>query len=579
MRAQRWIISTTVTSLFVASLALAQVGRGGSQWLTASGDAQRTSWVRTDDKISVEALEKPGFELQWKVKLDNRPRGVHGLGQGVTASGVTLFVPMSIVTGSSNNIYGIDNDIGFIVWERQFDVVLPSPTVACPGGISAGATRIVRLDGSVSSFPGFGGGRGAVGYRSLLGEPGQGVPIEGQPGGPGARGAGRGAPRAAASAPAQTPGARGGQAPDRIPGSPRTEEGAGGAFGFLFRPSGVVYAITSDGMLHVLGLASGKDIQRPAPFLPANAKWSSPIAVGTTLYTATSAGCGGAPHAVWSIDLDSENKPVMSWKTNGGPIVGAVAFASDGTLYAAIGNAPTTGNGKANAIVALDPKTLQLKDWFTQTTAEFASGPTIIKHHEQDIVVAATKDGRIFLLDAKSLGGADHATPLHASKPWRGAEATLSADALAAWRDSAGTTWILMPVTGRLATGVSPTNGPISTGAILALKVVGAGGAISLHAGWTSHNLSVPATPMTINGVMFTLATGSSAPAGARGMPAVLHAYDGMTGKRLWNSGKTMTTFASPGSLWTGLGQVYVGGQDGTLYAFGFDDERWATAR
>jgi hypothetical protein len=38
-----------------------------------------------------------------------------------------------------------------------------------------------------------------------------------------------------------------------------------------------------------------------------------------------------------------------------------------------------------------------------------------------------------------------------------------------------------------------------------------------------------------------------------------------------------MTTFASPGSLWTGLSQVYVGAHDGTLYAFGFDDERRST--
>jgi hypothetical protein len=134
-----------------------------------------------------------------------------------------------------------------------------------------------------------------------------------------------------------------------------------------------------------------------------------------------------------------------------------------------------------------------------------------------------------------------------------------------------------MPVRGRLAGGVSLTNGPISTGAIVALKVVGNGGSLLLDAGWTSHNLSAAATPMTINGVVFTLATGLPAPPRTRGTPAVLHAYDGMTGKRLWNNGKTMTASASPGSLWTGLGQVYVGSQDGTLYAFGFDDERWST--
>ena len=57
----------------------------------------------------------------------------------------------------------------------------------------------------------------------------------------------------------------------------------------------------------------------------------------------------------------------------------------------------------------------------------------------------------------------------------------------------------------------------------------------------------------------------------------MLHAYDGATGKRLWNSGKAMTTFASPGSMWSGLGQIYIGMHDGTLHAFGFNDERRPT--
>ena len=35
-----------------------------------------------------------------------------------------------------------------------------------------------------------------------------------------------------------------------------------------------------------------------------------------------------------------------------------------------------------------------------------------------------------------------------------------------------------------------------------------------------------------------------------------------------------MSAVASPGSFWSGLGQIYVGTQDGTLYAFGFNDER-----
>ena len=271
--------------------------------------------------------------------------------QGVTASGVTLFVPMSLVTGSSNNVYAIDNDLGYVVWERQFDVALPAPTAGCPGGISAGATRIVRLDGTVSSVPGFGGGRGAVGYRSAAWRAR-------------ARRAGRSArqrrgtrwrrrrptpprPRRLLAAVHQPrhPARPRGAAASRTIGSldRRARRQARHRRGGLGRPSGVGYVITSDGMLHVLGLPSGKDIQRPASFLPANARWSSPIGMDTMLYAATSAGCGGAPHAVWAIDLDSETKPVVSWKTNGGPVVGAVAFAPDGTLFAAVGAGQTDG--------------------------------------------------------------------------------------------------------------------------------------------------------------------------------------------------------------------------------------------
>jgi hypothetical protein len=615
MRAQRLMIVVAASAL-AGSAALAQIGRTGTQWLTALGDAQRTSSVRTDDRISVEALSKPGFGLQWKATLDNPPRGVHGLGQGVTATGVTIFVPMSIVTGSSNIVYGVDNDLGYVVWKRQFDAALPPPSDGCPGGISAGATRIVPLNETTTSRPGFDTGRGAVGYRSLLGQAGEGVPLEGRSGAPrrssdsppapnapsNARDAAQAAAPASPQAPAPpAPRVRSDEDADRIPGSPRRTEAKTDAermadaygFGFLFRPSGVVYVISSDGMLHVLGLPSGKDMQRPAPFLPANAKWSPPIAVNTTMYAATAGGCGGAPHGIWAIDLDSDTKPVVSWKTDGGPIAGAVAFTSDGTLIAAVGAGQISGDGKAAAIVALDPKTLKVKDWFSQPTADFVTGPTIVRHNDREIVAAATRDGRVWLLDAKSLGGTDHASPLHVSKTMLGTGAAVSAPALATWRRPSpaaaasapgaqpaqtGTadapTWILLPVAGPIASGGPSTNGAISTGAVVALKLADSGGALALEPGWVSQNLTAPATPVIVNGVVFALATGVPATARDRGTPAVLHAYDGATGARLWTSGNAMTTFASPGSLWAGYGQVYVGAHDGTLHAFGFNDER-----
>ena len=382
------------------------------------------------------ALSKPGFEQQWKSKLDNQPRGAHGLAQGVTASGVTLFVPMSVVAGSSNNVYGIDNDLGYVVWQRHFDAALPAATAACAGGITSAATRIVKLDSptAASRSPGSAGAEAAASSATAASSASparvcrrKGVrPVRAAPAirrraaparraGARSRASNRARARGAAPPPPALSAAN--QAVERIPGAPRAEENAS-PFAFLFRPSGVGYVVSSDGMLHVLGLASGKDIQRPAPFLPANAKWSAPVAVDTTLYAATSGKCGGAPDGVWAIDLDSDAKPVVSWKTNGGGVVGAVAFTPDGTLIAAIGPGQATGDGKANAIVALDPKTLQVKDWFSQPTAEFVTGPTILRHNNRNIVAAATKDGRVLLLDAASLGGSDHATPLAASKPF-----------------------------------------------------------------------------------------------------------------------------------------------------------------
>ena len=108
---------------------------------------------------------------------------------------------------------------------------------------------------------------------------------------------------------------------------------------------------------------------------------------------------------------------------------------------------------------------------------------------------------------------------------------------------------------------------------MVAVRVAETKGVWSLEPAWTSTDLTTPATPIIVNGVVFALSTGRPS-AGLTGSPAVLYAYDGVSGKALWNSGKSMTTFASPGSYWSALSQVYVGTHDGTVHAFGFLDER-----
>jgi outer membrane protein assembly factor BamB len=53
----------------------------------------------------------------------------------------------------------------------------------------------------------------------------------------------------------------------------------------------------------------------------------------------------------------------------------------------------------------------------------------------------------------------------------------------------------------------------------------------------------------------------------------VLYALDGQTGKELWSSGATITSFTRGGALSGGVGQVYLTTYDGAIYAFGFPME------
>lgn len=575
MRALR-IVPLFSLLLVSGAVTLAQVGRGWSDWPTPYVDAQRTSWLRTDPNISIESLSRPGFDLQWTSKLDNLRRGLEGPTQGVTASGVTLFVPVSLVGSGSNNLYMLDNDTGHVVWSRTFDGTPPQPT-ACSGGIAA-PTRIVSAIAEPTPAPGAvlpPAGRGnQQGYRSLLGEPGQGIPVEPRGGGAGRAGGARGGAPAPAGRQGGAPEAGRGQGRGQGAGIPGAPNVGGGGLGRAM----VGYAISGDGQLHVVSLQSGKDVQKPATFLTSNSQWSNPVAVGTIMYAATSGNCAGVPNGVYAIDLDAADKPVVSYRTNGGSVVGSVAFSSDGsTLLAAIGPGNVTGDGKANAIVALDPRTLQLKDWFTHPAAEFVTGPTVFRYGTKDVVAAATKDGRLILLDAASLGGANHATPLLTSRPVFARDGSISAESLSTWARAATTAagaetrWILVPFSGR-PSGARATNGPIRNGAVIALRLVEAKGRFSLEPAWSSNDLVMPATAIVVNGVAFALSTGRAA--SAAGSPAVLHAYDAVTGKALWNSAKSMTTSAAPGSFWSALSQVYVGTNDGTIYAFGFLDDR-----
>ncbi|HVY91702.1 MAG TPA: hypothetical protein VHA14_03095 [Bryobacteraceae bacterium] len=520
-----------------AGVAYGQGGRGGGGgWTTSRGDAQRTAWVRNDAYISVEEMQKPGFGLQWSTKAGHTPREV--LSEGVSNNTAQLDPHPGNVAGSGNNLYGYEIDTGAVTWTKHFDAPAgAAATAACPGGMTGGVTRETSLtEGVIGATPGRAGA--ARGFTGGVGAPGEGVPASLMVGrGRGGRGAsGRGG-FGGPGAPAFGAGAGGRGASGRGPG------GGGGGGGLRGAPA-IAYIVASDGMLHMVGQSQGKELKKPVQFLPANANVGNLIATEGMVYATTINNCGGVPDGVWAVELD--NGAVTSWKS-GANIAGPVAFSAGGTLYVALGAGPA-GAKYADSVVALDPKTLAVKDWFTMPGATFSTNPVVFASGGKEMVAAATKDGRVFVLDGSSLGGSDHKTAVATSAATTTVK-TWAPSSLATWEDASQGRWIALPASGA------------STG-IVAFRLNGS----SLTRAWAA-SVASPSAPIVVNGVVFALNTGSAA------APATLYAIDGSNGKELWNSGKTMKA-ASHTGLWSISGQVYVATNDAMLYAFGTSQGR-----
>ena len=552
-------------------------GRGGGEWTTSHGDAQRASWVRTDARLTKDAVQKGELKFLWKMKLDNETRQLNSLTTPVLMDRLIShrgFKALAFVGASGERVYAIDTDLARVYWTTiiNYSSITPPANSSwpCPGGLMAAASRPTTF--AVSAFGGGrGGGRGG-GSGSSVGEPGKGAPslaLVSQ------AGQGRGAapndpaPAGRGAAPA-APGA---------PGAPPAGRGGGGGLGG--GPTDNIFVMASDGYARTINPHNGSDRVPPVPFLPANARPSDLIAVDGVLYTSTSNGCGAAPNGVWALDLASDPKKPVSWKTNGGNVAGTagLTLGTDGTIFVAVGASPSgaaAAPGAAaysSAIVALEPKTLKLKDSFTQPGADFNASPVVFRHKDKDVMAVSGNDGRLYLLDGTSLK-----TPLYVTPKYSNAGAT---GGLATW-ETDGTRWILAPAVGAAQPGIKvAANGPVTNGSIVAFKLVDDGGKLTLEPAWASRDLTSPAAPLVFNGVVFALSTGEHRPANASAtaaarakssLPAVLYALDPATGKELWSSGKTITSFAR-GGLSASAGQVYLVTFDNTLYAFGIPME------
>jgi hypothetical protein len=225
--------------------------------------------------------------------------------------------------------------------------------------------------------------------------------------------------------------------------------------------------------------------------------------------------------------------------------------------------------------------------WLTRRDLDMNDTPVVFPYQGRDVVVASGKEGRYFLLDSKSLGGADHETPLFRSVLFSNTNANFQTEgtwgSLASWEAKDGTRWVIGPTGGEVAVKIPITYGATPHGGIIALKLNDKDGKPELDPAWLSRDMITSEPPVIVNDVVFVLAAGeftgqandevgglySAADRIQRSVPAKLYALDATTGKELYSSGDQVTSFLHQAGLSVADDKVMFGTFDGTIYCFG----------
>jgi len=375
-----------------------------------------------------------------------------------------------------------------------------------------------------------------------------------------------------------------------------------GSAPFPLGPS--VYVISIDGKLHGLNVVNGEDRFPPKQFVPAYSKNWSLNFVDNVIYTSTSQGCNNAKSGVWAMDVSSPDKTVSFFQTDpfGGGVWGrgGASVSKTGAVFAETGDGPfdPTAAKFGDTVLALSPKDLKLLDYYAPPNVEYLtkkdldmgnSTPVIFTYKGRELLVGSGKEGALFLMDAKSLGGESHRQALFLTPLYANEDADIAGrgfwGAFASWEDPQGQRWVYAPAWGPLsskAPAFATTHGAAPNGSVMAFKVEDKNGSPALTPAWISHDMSVPEPPVVANGVVFSISSGefirqikedgglyTSKEREAKSTGnATLYAFDAQTGEELFSSGKTMPSFTHMGGLAVSNGRVFATTHDSILYAF-----------
>jgi outer membrane protein assembly factor BamB len=537
----RRLAYVTSSAAFAGILVLAMAaGRPGTarvqaqgglyDWTTDGGDIQRTGWNKQETTLTPANVRN--LKLIWTVETDNEPRALHALmpvlvvGRLDTSGGTR---EVAFVSGISDNLYAIDVATREILWKRHWDYR------EVPGGRQGG-----------------GGGAGTVEPRRLNFL---------RPGG----------------------------SSDTPVIGPADAQGR--------RP---LYFVTGDGLLHTLNAATGEDLQPPYMF-HAGKGWSLNL-VGNVLWMQnTYAGI-----SVAAVRLDDPTHKVMTYFSGSGGAWGRRGVTVDSTgiawtttgdgIYNPTANPPNYGNSVIGVHIVGDQ--LLLKDYFTPRNWEWLrkrdldpnNTPTIFTYRGRELIAASGKECRVYLLDPKSPGGADHQTPLYQTPLFCNEEVDFqdqgSWGALSNWVDGNGTQWVLAPFWGPVHSQFKApimNTPPAKEGGVAAFKVEDVGGKTELTPAWVSRDMHRGEPVIVANGMVFGYGSGDetkqawpdigltfdSSVRAAKAKIATIYVLDAQTGRELWNSGSAIRTFNHFSGITVANGRVYLSDYDGRVYCFG----------
>lgn len=520
-----FVLSVLCTTLFAAD------------WPSTGGNAQRDGWSRGETKLSNETAAGIRFLYNFKVSHDLTSPAV--LSNLITYKG---FKQLVFFGETSNSVAAIDADLGTLFFDTpiggQPDKANSAATAVCPGGMTASV-----------AFAG----------NSLA--PGRfGTPSVSHVG--------------------------------RVARNKNTPP-------MHFSMSAPVYAVSEDGLLHsVLQLSGHTGAAAPVKFLPANARASGLNVNADRIFAATVGNCGGNANQIYAVN--SSAGTVASFATGGSGAAGSggTAIGTDGVVYAQIASGHSEAAGSYNdSVVALSPDQLQVQDYFTPEGSPAAidpadvSGvtPTVFGLLDKDYIVSGGHDGRIYILDADSLGGPDHHTAAFRSDPILARSSPGKgngfSNTFATYLDGKGERWLYASVRGPVSAHFPATDGDAPTGSILAFKITFDHGKPSLTPAWQSRDLVSPAAPALSNGLLVALSTGQpasfvkangkpykAAQWNKMGRPAVLYVLDAATGHSLYMGDKA-TTYATSG-LAIANSQIYFATHNSGLFAYGIPVER-----